>query len=668
MFSLLLALLLALAAPLAPSPSAIPSRTLDAKFDELKAAFERAGLEGTQDERKSAAEALATSLNVGALAVFSAEHTRVTDIVDDHDAKAFRARGLIERKLILIEQWKLRATRDDSAEGALEREQKALEEQQKDLTRFEKRLALERPWQLTLRESASRLLGSLTPDKRKKLETDLLVDASENPSAAVRRASIDLLGAVGGLDSANGLARLAQSQGEACDKIEDRLPKLMAEVHKLEARLAKEADKASDSFSRATFDQYDTAKKDAAEMRTRAHETARQAQRAASAAAGAIVRLESKQVEDIGATLVRSWKKGKGRGRRMVLSVLSQARVEPIRVVMRAQLAAESEPLARAEWIDGLAAQGDNAIVPELLSKHLSDAAWVVRSRAAIALATLRSKDAIPVLIARLSQEQGRLRTDVDRSLTSLTGQSFRANAELWQRWWQANGASFQVPPISAEKTALEEAKESVGVSFFGISTESQRILFVVDCSLSMNFSMTPKNNPGDEPGKPFDTPDEAKGEYSRLTAAKRDLEKALGGIRDGGEFNIIGYAADVWSWDDTPAVMSAATRKEALTYVSALSGAAGTNIYSALERAFDMSGAKAGSAWVKPNFDTMFFLTDGRATVGLSTDTEEILSYVRERNANCGIVIHTIGLSGAQDADLLSRLATMNGGQYVAR
>ena len=113
---------------------------------------------------------------------------------------------------------------------------------------------------------------------------------------------------------------------------------------------------------------------------------------------------------------------------------------------------------------------------------------------------------------------------------------------------------------------------------------------------------------------------------------------------------------------------MSPQTRKEALDYVGALEGAAGTNIYSALEKAMDISGVKAGSAWNKPAFDTIFFLTDGRATVGLTTDTEQILSFVRERNATAGIVIHTIGLSGAQDADLLRRLAEENGGQYVGR
>jgi Mg-chelatase subunit ChlD len=65
---------------------------------------------------------------------------------------------------------------------------------------------------------------------------------------------------------------------------------------------------------------------------------------------------------------------------------------------------------------------------------------------------------------------------------------------------------------------------------------------------------------------------------------------------------------------------------------------------------------------------DTIYFLTDGRATVGLTTNTEEILSYVRERNRNSGIVVHTIGLSDAHDAVLMRRLAEENGGTYVGR
>ena len=58
---------------------------------------------------------------------------------------------------------------------------------------------------------------------------------------------------------------------------------------------------------------------------------------------------------------------------------------------LRAQLAAETEPLSRAEWIEALTSQNDATIVADLIQKHLIDPAWVVRSSAARALAELRS-------------------------------------------------------------------------------------------------------------------------------------------------------------------------------------------------------------------------------------------------------------------------------------
>ena len=667
MLALFLASILALA-PCASSLAASQAAGAPQKFEDLRHAFEIAAVGMDAKARQSALDALVASGNPAAMPALSAECTRVTTIVDQLDAKVFRASGLIERKQVQIEQWKLRATRDEEAREPLERESKALEELRSDLAKFQSKLEQERPWQAALVAGTSQLLARLPVEKRKKAEAELLVDASENPNTLVRSAAIDLLGAVGNADSAAALARLAQSLGETCDKYEERLPKLMAEVHKMEARLAKEADKQGDGFSRASIDQYESVKRDAAEVRTRVHETSRESVRAASASAAAIARCNEKQQTEFGPTLLRAYKKSKGRGRRAVLEILSRARVEPVRATLRAQLAAETEPLARANLIDALAAQHDTQSAAVLIEKYLLDPAWLVKAHAAAGLAVLRSREAIPVMIERLELEEGRMRSDLGRALTSLTGQDFRGNVQLWQRWWSDNQASFQVAPEDASKTSLQAAVEAVGVSFFGITTESQRVLFVIDCSLSMNFSMTPKNNPTDEPGRGFDMPDESKGEISRLTAAKRDLEKALGGIRDGGEFNIIGYAADVWAWDDTPALMSPQTRQEALDYVGALEGAAGTNIYSALEKAFDLSGVKAGSTWSKPAFDTIFFLSDGRATIGLSTDTDQILSMVRERNATAGIVLHTIGLSGAQDAELLRRLAEENGGQYVAR
>jgi hypothetical protein len=256
----------------------------------------------------------------------------------------------------------------------------------------------------------------------------------------------------------------------------------------------------------------------------------------------------------------------------------------------------------------------------------------------------------------------------VGQALTSLTGQDFRGNVALWQRWWKENEASFQVPEQPPEKSAEEEARESAGVTFFGISTESQRILFVLDLSGSMDFAMVPKSNPDDDPGKPYDYPEE--GESSRLQVAKRDLIKALGGLRDGGVFNLVLYASDVWTWTDDGRLvtMEPKTRAQVVEFVEAADAVGGTNIYGAMERALDVAGAKGGGEWSKPAVDTIYLLTDGRATVGVTTDPDEILAYVRERNRTAGIVIHTIGLSDAHDAVLLRRLAEENGGKYVGR
>jgi hypothetical protein len=224
-------------------------------------------------------------------------------------------------------------------------------------------------------------------------------------------------------------------------------------------------------------------------------------------------------------------------------------------------------------------------------------------------------------MIAR-PRSEGRTRSDLGRALSSLTGQDFRGNTQLWQRWWKDNEASFQVAPEDASKTSLQAAVDAVGVSFFGITTESQRVLFVIDCSLSMNFSMTPKNNPTDEPGRGFDTPDESKGEISRLTAAKRALRRPWR-IRDGGEFNIICYAADVWAGDDAGVWYHRRARKRSTTSARSkappgpISTGAGENL---------TCRRQCRQLVEQPAFDTIF-LSDGRATIGLSTDTEQILS-----------------------------------------
>jgi uncharacterized protein with von Willebrand factor type A (vWA) domain len=210
------------------------------------------------------------------------------------------------------------------------------------------------------------------------------------------------------------------------------------------------------------------------------------------------------------------------------------------------------------------------------------------------------------------------------------------------------------------------EEGDGNGVTFFGIRTESQNVAFILDLSGSMNYSVVVRDNPGDNPNQPADMP--KSGERSRLQVALSDLGRALGGLRDDATFAIIMYASDVRVWKDGLQTMTPARRSEIAPFLKGLTAVGGTNIFGALRKGFDVAEVSLGDKWSDPPIDTIFLLTDGKPSVGLVVTPEPILRYVREWNRTAGIVIHTIGLSGAQDAYLLRRLAEENGGTYVAR
>jgi HEAT repeat protein len=666
------ALLLCLLAMASPAAAGLVSSPLssalrvDDKLDVAQAAFLRAAASPDPKVRQAALDALVAIGQPAVLAPLVTEYARVSEELRSGQQRERDQATSVEQREALLDAKRQRVAREPDLARSVERDAEALEKLKKELARTRSRIADDAPWKLAVRDGVVKLLGELQPEKRKKAETELSQDAQSHPEPNVRLASIDLLGDAGGPGSAVLLQRIVAERSAEGAKLELGLAKAMADVRKMEKRLQEEAATQNEQFSRATMDQYNAVKEEAAAARKKCTALVTEADLAADAGGRALARASGKDLENDLAALMRALKKAKDRGYARSVALLAKAPLDPVRAALRTALTAETEPLARAELIGALAEQRDAEAVPFLIEKCLVDPAWIVRSRAVDALATMRSREAIPALIARIEAEQGRLRTDVGRALVSLTAKDFHDNAELWRRWWRDNEAGFTVPPMAEKKSALEEAREQAGVTFFGITTESQHVLFVLDCSRSMEFSLVGKSNPDDDPDKPFDYP--GGDEPSRMAAAKRDLLKALGGLKDGGTFNLVLYAADVWTWDDQLVAMNADTRAEVYEYIAKLETGPGTNIYGALERAFEIAGAKPGGAWSKPAIDTIFFLSDGRPTIGVTNDREEILAMVREKNANAGIVIHTIGLSGAQDAQLLRRLAEENGGSYVAR
>lgn len=648
-----------------------PDGALEAALRQL----ERVSRKGTLAEREKALEAVLAMEDYKALGALGEELGAVGVEWRQAAADVRQLAYEIVRKQELIADLERRSDQDGTLGKSLERQRNRLEELQKQFQSRKGRADNLGPWVAHLGERLEAFAAAAPAGARKKAEKALwkTAESDEAHMEKERAAAIDVLGILGAGGTAVRLQKTVVDLVKERAGLRGRLPKMMREVVALEQRMQEEAERTKGRTSLGA--QYNRAKADAAAVQKRITDLGLLCDAAVLAGGRALRREEPGQQGKSLASLLKAQKRGKNGVQRYSLQMIGASQLPAAEEALFTLVADSDEPLVRVTLIEALA-QGAvdwgsedlrRRFEAHLLEQALLDPSWFVRSEAAGALDLMRSREAILVLMARLDDEEGRMLDDLGNALTSLTGQDFHGNVALWRRWWAENGEGFEVPPIDEVRRAQhEKEQERRGSTFFGISTESTRVLYVIDLSGSMNFSMIPRNNPDDEQGKEPDMP--KKGERSRLEEAKLALTKAIGGTARGGVFNIVFYASDVWSWSDSLAELSDENASEALDMVGRLEAVGGTNIYGALKIALEMAGADPGDRWAEPAIDTIYFLSDGRPSVGLTTDPDEILAFVREWNASAGIVIHTIGLSGAQDPYLLRSLAEQNGGTYVSR
>jgi hypothetical protein len=339
---------------------------------------------------------------------------------------------------------------------------------------------------------------------------------------------------------------------------------------------------------------------------------------------------------------------------------------------------AAADPDARVvvPALDSLAERTEAEAV-ELLSAAAKDVRWQVRASAVLGLGRTGRAAAVPALIGALKDADGRTQDDIRAALLSITGKNFPPVAERWEEWWATASATFRGPkdpkPEGGETAAAETGPADAGtpeeghrVSFYGIETRSERLLFILDFSGSMNFQGSALIK-----------------ERKKIDVLREEMKKTLTGLPDGAVFNLIGFANDIRVWKKGPTVRDAKTLKEALTWVDKQPVVGSTNIYDAMETGFKMMGVGAGKdKHYQPAYDTIFFMTDGTPTSGKVTDTELILGDVRRWNEADKIRIHVIGMGGhegagggpagrgAKDIDekFLKKMAEQNNGECVIR
>ena len=272
---------------------------------------------------------------------------------------------------------------------------------------------------------------------------------------------------------------------------------------------------------------------------------------------------------------------------------------------------------------------------------------WSTRLAALEVVEQLRWKEAVGAIIERLDVESGVVLNRFTDTLFRLTGKPFRKNAQAWKAWWKNEGASFELvsPSELTRLEADEEARRLGDVSkaatkFFGIRIESTRVVFIVDVSGSMN-EMTKPLGGGVE-------------DISRIDVAKHELERAIDALDTGTLFNIIAFSGAVTHWiDGSIGETDSVSRDEAKQFVARLGALGGTNLYGALQAAFDDA-----------DVDTIYLLSDGEPSVGDVIDAATIRDHVHLWNENRGVTIHCVSIGA--DLQVLEWIAADSGGSYL--
>ena len=299
-----------------------------------------------------------------------------------------------------------------------------------------------------------------------------------------------------------------------------------------------------------------------------------------------------------------------------------------------------------------------------------TDKIWQVRAAAAENLARMRTKFAIPILIAGL---KGELRRDKDpwamdlrmhRLLEGMTGQKILAgDAKQWERFWRENGDRFAFAPegVAAPQAASGATKYE---KFFNLDLESDRLLFVLDFSGSMAEKVAlSATTTGAKAGE----------QVTKARLVVEELKKIVMSLSDGSVFNVIVFGDEVRVWrqrrDGRPDLVhiNDETRDDLLgSYLDSLRPAGATNLYGALSMALDFQGRGLHDKYYELGFDTVYIMSDGEPSWGEVIDTDEILEKVRTANALKRLTLNTITFGDKNEMVFLKRLAEENGGRHI--
>jgi len=326
----------------------------------------------------------------------------------------------------------------------------------------------------------------------------------------------------------------------------------------------------------------------------------------------------------------------------------------------------DADPTTRLAALVVFTERKDPAFV-ELALKALGDPGWAMRQAAARALAALGDPKAVGALVQQMQSEEGTLLEDFGAALEKLTGQKNGPNPDAWKRWYEDHKGEFAgkapPPPPLGKAGAPNRNPLLPPVDYYGIETRSLKLLFLIDCSGSMDEKIRVGGTSAEE---------------SKLSIAKRMLKKAVMQLAPSTQFNVIVFNTDARGMNEKMITATTDNKAVMCNRIDELTARGGTYTYGALKLAFGLVDPNVTPT--APNVDTIFVLSDGAPTEATFEDQVEakpmdpakILESVHSWNPFKAVRIFSIAIDpridkyGTTFVRFMRELATQNGGTYT--
>jgi hypothetical protein len=293
---------------------------------------------------------------------------------------------------------------------------------------------------------------------------------------------------------------------------------------------------------------------------------------------------------------------------------------------------------AKILCIDGLAGHED-PVSGQALGQALTDKRPEV-IRAAIAAIRARKEvkavDALIDLRERLVKRPDTLlQSGVDHALAEITGTFFEKN-EDWRKWWEVKKASFRPTSGGTLPAGMTTGERQKKPTFFGTEVHSERLVFVIDTSGSM--------------------------EGDRLKKCQEQLVQCIEALNPRSRFTIVSYSHTIKVWNKSLQAATPKNKSKAKEFAQGLKAAGNTFTLSAMKEGFVVKGA-----------DAIVLLSDGMPTEtdnkGDMISPEVILDELSAENRFKKWRVDTFGFEGAPGGSLskfMRELAEKNGGKFT--